>query len=225
MAVLGASSLTYAEATWTQALPDWIGAHIRLFRFLGGIGRWRDSGMAGTPAAEHARAFASSPYLEWVDGSPLQALTRILRETRPQVVITYDEVGGYGHPDHIAAHLLTHAAVVAAVSMQLPHPQQVEHPGRRRGATQVIQVADGAVGHDGPGGEERGMMNGKGDQGLSRPVFRHVGAGVRRIVGLQLSPWTRSTSSSWSRSRRWRSMRSTTARWFARSCWRSKASW
>src|ERR1039458_7953898 len=35
IAVLGASNLTYAEATWTQALPDWIGAHVRLFRFWG----------------------------------------------------------------------------------------------------------------------------------------------------------------------------------------------
>ena len=39
VAVLGASNLTYAEATWTQALPDWIGAHVRLFRFLGGVPR------------------------------------------------------------------------------------------------------------------------------------------------------------------------------------------
>ncbi len=35
VAVLGASSLTYAEATWTQTLPDWIGAHVRMFRFWG----------------------------------------------------------------------------------------------------------------------------------------------------------------------------------------------
>ena len=39
VAVLGASSLTYAEATWTQSLPDWIGAHVRLFRFLGAAPR------------------------------------------------------------------------------------------------------------------------------------------------------------------------------------------
>ena len=39
VAVLGASSLTYAEATWTQALPDWIGAHVRCFRFWGGVPR------------------------------------------------------------------------------------------------------------------------------------------------------------------------------------------
>jgi transposase len=35
VAVLGASSLTYAEVTWTQTLPDWIGAHVRMFRFWG----------------------------------------------------------------------------------------------------------------------------------------------------------------------------------------------
>jgi len=37
--VLGASSLTYAEATWTQTLPDWIGAHVRMFRFFGAVPR------------------------------------------------------------------------------------------------------------------------------------------------------------------------------------------
>ena len=35
--MLGASNLTYAEATWTQQLPDWIGAHVRMFRFFGGV--------------------------------------------------------------------------------------------------------------------------------------------------------------------------------------------
>ena len=39
VAVLGASSLTYAEATWTQTLPDWIGAHVRMFRFWGALPR------------------------------------------------------------------------------------------------------------------------------------------------------------------------------------------
>jgi transposase len=39
VAVIGASSLTYAEATWTQTLPDWIGAHVRMFRFYGGVAR------------------------------------------------------------------------------------------------------------------------------------------------------------------------------------------
>ena len=39
VAVLGASNLTYAEATWTQTLPDWIGAHVRVFRFWGSAPR------------------------------------------------------------------------------------------------------------------------------------------------------------------------------------------
>jgi transposase len=39
VAVLGASSFTYCEATWTQALPDWVGAHVRMFRFFGGMPR------------------------------------------------------------------------------------------------------------------------------------------------------------------------------------------
>lgn len=39
VAVLGASSCTYAEATWTQTLPDWIGAHVRMFRFYGATPR------------------------------------------------------------------------------------------------------------------------------------------------------------------------------------------
>jgi len=51
VAVLGASSFTYAEASWTQALPDWIGAHVRMFRFFGGVPRlairvpWKVVGM------------------------------------------------------------------------------------------------------------------------------------------------------------------------------------
>lgn len=37
VAVMGASNYTYAEATWSQKLPDWIGSHIRTFEFLGGM--------------------------------------------------------------------------------------------------------------------------------------------------------------------------------------------
>jgi transposase len=39
VAVLGASSFTYAEATWSQTLPDWIGAHVRMLSFFGGVPR------------------------------------------------------------------------------------------------------------------------------------------------------------------------------------------
>ncbi|MCP2274975.1 N-acetyl-1-D-myo-inositol-2-amino-2-deoxy-alpha-D-glucopyranoside deacetylase [Nocardia amikacinitolerans] len=77
-------------------------------RFLGGAGRWRDSGMAGTPSAEHPRAFVRS------GSEAVDALVEILLELRPRVVIGYDPRGGYGHPDHIRAHEVATAAVHAA---------------------------------------------------------------------------------------------------------------
>jgi N-acetyl-1-D-myo-inositol-2-amino-2-deoxy-alpha-D-glucopyranoside deacetylase len=74
-------------------------------RFLGGIGRWRDSGMAGTPANHHPRALAAGDVDEQV-----AALREIVADVRPQVVVTYDADGGYGHPDHIRANRITVAA-------------------------------------------------------------------------------------------------------------------
>ena len=78
-------------------------------RFLGGAGRWRDSGMAGTPAALHPRSFVSA-----AESAVLAALVSVLRQVRPQVVVTYDPAGGYGHPDHVRAHRATTAAIDAA---------------------------------------------------------------------------------------------------------------
>ncbi|SES44412.1 N-acetyl-1-D-myo-inositol-2-amino-2-deoxy-alpha-D-glucopyranoside deacetylase [Actinokineospora terrae] len=75
-------------------------------RYLGGMGRWRDSGMAGVGANSHPRAFAGGDLAEQTD-----ALTAILQDVRPQVVVTYGPDGGYGHPDHIRAHEITVAAV------------------------------------------------------------------------------------------------------------------
>jgi N-acetyl-1-D-myo-inositol-2-amino-2-deoxy-alpha-D-glucopyranoside deacetylase len=86
-------------------------------RFLGGAGRFRDSGMvwheeghavAGEDVKEgtfwRADLLESSVYL-----------VEIIREVRPQVLVTYDEFGGYGHPDHIQAHrVATYAASLAA---------------------------------------------------------------------------------------------------------------
>ncbi|CCH28180.1 N-acetyl-1-D-myo-inositol-2-amino-2-deoxy-alpha-D-glucopyranoside deacetylase [Actinosynnema sp. NPDC047251] len=74
-------------------------------RFLGGIGRWRDSGMAGVPANDHPRAFARGSLDEQA-----AELSAIIASVKPQVVVTYDAFGGYGHPDHIRAHEITTAA-------------------------------------------------------------------------------------------------------------------
>jgi N-acetyl-1-D-myo-inositol-2-amino-2-deoxy-alpha-D-glucopyranoside deacetylase len=78
-------------------------------RFLGGAGRYRDSGMMGTAANEHPRAFWKADLDEAV-----AAAVAVVREVRPQVVVTYDENGGYGHPDHIQAHRVAMGAVAAA---------------------------------------------------------------------------------------------------------------
>jgi N-acetyl-1-D-myo-inositol-2-amino-2-deoxy-alpha-D-glucopyranoside deacetylase len=68
-------------------------------RFLGGAGRYRDSGMMGTPANEHPRCFWRAD-LDTAAGE----LVEVMREVRPQVLVTYDPNGFYGHPDHIQAH-------------------------------------------------------------------------------------------------------------------------
>jgi N-acetyl-1-D-myo-inositol-2-amino-2-deoxy-alpha-D-glucopyranoside deacetylase len=83
-------------------------------RFLGGTGRWRDSGMelaghgvrAATPSRLHPRALAApDAFADQVD-----ALTAVLEEVAPQVVVTYAADGGYGHPDHVRAHEIAVAA-------------------------------------------------------------------------------------------------------------------
>jgi N-acetyl-1-D-myo-inositol-2-amino-2-deoxy-alpha-D-glucopyranoside deacetylase len=83
-------------------------------RFLGGAGRFRDSGMIGWPANERPRAFwqaASSPA---IFQEAVAHLAAIVRELCPQVLVTYDENGGYGHPDHIMAHRVAMAALERA---------------------------------------------------------------------------------------------------------------
>ncbi len=88
---------------------------VRDHRFLGGTGRWRDSGMAlaghgvraATPERLHPRAFARPESF----GEQVDALVQVLREVRPQVVVTYAADGGYGHPDHVRAHEITVAAL------------------------------------------------------------------------------------------------------------------
>ena len=79
------------------------------YRVLGGPGRWRDSGMMGLPTNDAPRAFWRADLAE-----ATRELVPVVREVRPQVLVTYDENGGYGHPDHIQAHRVAMAAVEAA---------------------------------------------------------------------------------------------------------------
>ena len=82
---------------------------VRDFRFLGGPGRYRDSGMMGLPTNDRPDAFWQADVSEAADH-----LVAVLREVRPQVLVTYDTNGGYGHPDHIQAHRVAMRAVSAA---------------------------------------------------------------------------------------------------------------
>ena len=76
---------------------------------------FRDSGMAGTPSAAHPRAFAGVPL-----AVAAEAVGEVLDAVRPDVVVTYDATGGYGHPDHVRTHAATAAAVAALPEGERP---------------------------------------------------------------------------------------------------------
>ncbi len=95
------------------------------------LGPYEDSGMMGTPANDKATAFWNADLDE-----AAARLAAILTETRPQVVVTYDEHGGYGHPDHIQAHRVTLLACDRAP--YLPRLYYLAKPDR---ATAVVDVS------------------------------------------------------------------------------------
>jgi len=80
--------------------------------FLG----YRDSGMVGTPENDDPRALLQANPAEVVG-----KIVEVIRTFRPQVVVTFDETGGYGHPDHITAYKHTTSAFYAAAdAVQYP---------------------------------------------------------------------------------------------------------
>ncbi|MFJ6675682.1 N-acetyl-1-D-myo-inositol-2-amino-2-deoxy-alpha-D-glucopyranoside deacetylase [Actinosynnema sp. NPDC091369] len=103
-------------------------------RFLGGVGRWRDSGMvwvrpglAAPPPDAHPRSFATGDR-----EAQVAALEVVLREVEPQVVVTYADDGGYGHPDHVRAHQVTMDAVA-----RVPAVRRVFHTVFPRGPVEA----------------------------------------------------------------------------------------
>lgn len=97
-----------ADAMKALNVTDW--------RILGGEHTFRDSGMIGTPANERKDNFWRADLLE-----AAKHLVKIIREVKPQVVVTYDDFGGYGHPDHIQAHrVATYAVSLAEVKSFAP---------------------------------------------------------------------------------------------------------
>jgi N-acetyl-1-D-myo-inositol-2-amino-2-deoxy-alpha-D-glucopyranoside deacetylase len=123
-------------------------------RFLGGPGRWRDSGMMGEPSNDAPNCFWQADVDEAAAG-----LLTVVREVRPQVMISYDDNGFYGHPDHIQAHRVALRAfelagglvskfyastvpksVLAASIEQMRGSAPDEHPAGGADFTQVSSV-------------------------------------------------------------------------------------
>ena len=126
-------------------------------RFLGGFGTYRDSGMkwhedGHAVAADevHDNAFWHADLTEAADH-----LVEVIREVRPQVLVTYDQFGGYGHPDHIQAH---------RVAMYAAHARRraVVPPRPRRGLGHRQDLLGRDVGEPdarGPAGAARGRRH------------------------------------------------------------------
>lgn len=122
------AALAHHRAAELSAAMRAIGVHDH--RVLGG-GRWRDSGMAwlepgiaGGLDAAHSQAAHPAAFARADLDEAAGLLADVLREVRPQVVVTYDPQGGYGHPDHVMAHRVTMRAVDLA-----------EHDGTALGST------------------------------------------------------------------------------------------
>src|SRR6478735_11807102 len=160
-------------------------------RYLGGFKRYRDSGMQwhaegyAIPADDvHANAFWSADLLE-----ASSHLVEVIREVRPQVLVTYDDFGGYGHPDHIQAHrVATYAASLAAVpsfrrdlgeahdyvgakmDAMRAHATQIavdgpffalaNNKGNEIWGTEFFRIAKGTAAPDEPGGLETDLFAG-----------------------------------------------------------------
>lgn len=91
------------DAMAALGVDDW--------RILGGPGAYRDSGMMGTEPNNRPDTFWQADLLD-----AATHLVKIIREVRPQVLVTYDDFGGYGHPDHIKAHRVATYAMALAQS-------------------------------------------------------------------------------------------------------------
>ncbi|MFF4832020.1 N-acetyl-1-D-myo-inositol-2-amino-2-deoxy-alpha-D-glucopyranoside deacetylase [Streptomyces sp. NPDC001315] len=126
------------------------------FRQLGGPGRYRDSGMMGLPDNDDPTCFWQAD----VDEAAAHLL-EVIVEVRPQVLVTYDDNGGYGHPDHIQAHRVAMRAAELAADAgcpipkvywnRVPRPVAEEAFGRLRAELPGLPYAKAAAIDDVPG--------------------------------------------------------------------------
>ena len=113
---------------------------VNFVNFLG----YRDSGMAGTDDNSNPLAFCNA--------DPEEACRRLVlnvRKLRPQVLITYNENGGYGHPDHLMCNRITHAAFELAADPEFAwddgeepwQPKKLYHIAHSRERTEQAREA------------------------------------------------------------------------------------
>jgi N-acetyl-1-D-myo-inositol-2-amino-2-deoxy-alpha-D-glucopyranoside deacetylase len=141
-------------------------------RFLGRPGRWRDSGMMGTEGNDDPRCFWRAD----VDQAA-GALLEIISEVRPQVLVTYDANGAYGHPDHIQAHRVAWRAFELAAETAGPHAPAKFYASAAPDAGQITTEVDG-----GPWfGQKLAAMRAHATQiTVDAPPFFALSDGVRR---------------------------------------------
>jgi N-acetyl-1-D-myo-inositol-2-amino-2-deoxy-alpha-D-glucopyranoside deacetylase len=100
-------------------------------RFLGGPGRYRDSGMIYAPDGSATAPPDVTEHTFWRADLREAAdhLVPVIREVRPQVLVTYDDFGNYGHPDHVQAHRVamyaSQLAGVPSYRLELGEPWKI----------------------------------------------------------------------------------------------------
>ena len=87
---------------------------VRNLHFL----NYRDSGMPGSEANHHPNALAAQPV-----NKVAEEVAHLIRQVRPEVVVTFDPIGGYRHPDHIAIQRATVLAFELAASPAFDDPE------------------------------------------------------------------------------------------------------
>lgn len=94
----------------TELADSMVDLGVTDWRILGEPGKYRDSGMMGLETNKRDNCFWQADLLDAATD-----LVPVIRATRPHVLITYDDFGGYGHPDHIQAHRVAmYASMLAA---------------------------------------------------------------------------------------------------------------
>ena len=149
--------------------------------FLG----YRDSGMVDT--AENAdRAYINAPAEEVIP-----RLVGIIRRVQPQVVVTFEPNGGYGHPDHIAIHRHTVAAFHAAADPSRYPEQGLAWQAdrlfytaiprsfflRMRDEMTALEMDTSQFDRFEEGGPRLARRSGERDHGLSQPLWTRSGTG------------------------------------------------